>query len=541
MEEIMTPENNAPVQTIQTWWDELSFQSKDAYQLRENGELVLKPRDGFKERVIGTFTLDNAAVVFKALTDKFPEVAAKVTELETEWNATEDKLKLLGKIERMKDYLQHTNAIGDFHALEHTVAEMEKVINKHADANYQLRLALIQEAEKLAGEDNFKDNAQKFRDFTEQWKQIGYTDKQRSDELWTRLETAKTKFFDRKRANQEEHTKEMMQNLDIKMELVEKAEQLTNSEDWKSTTEVFKNLMEEWKKTGRTTPGKNEELWAKFIGAKNNFYDRKKQHFDAIAVEQENSIAQKSTLIEQAEALKESTDWGNTAQAFNNLMDEWKKTGRVPSEKGEELWQRFHAAREHFYQAKRQHFETVKVGLEDNLAQKIALAKRAESLQHSNQWRDATTEMNELMDEWKKIGPVPREHSEPLWERFLKARKGFFERKDANRTFRKQKAEQQVASRIQQSKDFIKTLEDELKEEEEKLVDFKNGLENITPGHKAAELKAHLEKLIQQTEQNIKNKTKKLASVKQQFDELGNVAAKEETVSDTEEQEAGEA
>ena len=75
---------------------------------------------------------------------------------------------------------------------------------------------------------------------------------------------------------------------------------------------------------------------------------------------------------------------------------------------------------------------------EENYAQKLALLKRAEMLQDSTQWREATEELNELMTEWKKIGPVPRKHSNEIWERFIGARKKFFERKDANREKRKQ-------------------------------------------------------------------------------------------------------
>lgn len=515
----MTQEGNE-VSTLQAWWNDTDFSGKELFELKENGELHIKPVRKGRDRMIGSLTTENAGIVLKALMDKFQEVEAKVKELKTEWEQSVDKLKLLGKVERTKDYLHHANAVGNYDLLFQEIEIMDQELHKLTEENYQARLKLVQQAEGLVDSESWKETTQIMRDLPEQWKKIGYTDKHRSDELWNKLEAARNKFFERKRQNQEDINKEMLQNLDLKMELVEKAENLAASEDWKETTEIFRNLIEDWKKIGRTLPEKNEELWHRFITAKNSFYDRKKGHFDTIQQEQEQNYVAKIALAERAEAMKDSKDWNKTVQAFADLMEEWKSIGRVPLEKADEIWNRLNAAREHFFQTKRRHFETVRVELDDNYAQKQALLKRAESLLHSNRWREATDEMNELMTEWKKIGPVPREHSNTIWEQFIAARKGFFERKDANREQRKQMLEKRRDQRMQQTVSFYRQIEDELKEEEERLADFKNGIQNITPGHKEQELRQHLEKLIAQTEDKINRKQKKLESVKKEMEEV---------------------
>lgn len=506
--------------TLQGWWGEVSFVGKELYRLKENGELVLQPLHDYKERIVATFTTENAETILKALKDKFPEIEGKMKELEAEWIAAEDKLKLIGKVDRLKEYLLHTNAIGDYDKLLQIINDWENAIQTLTEDNYNAKLKLVQQAEEVIASDSWKETTNVLRDITELWKKIGYLDKKRNDELWNRLEEARNKFFERKRTNHEEHEKEMLQNLDLKMELVEKAESLAQSEDWKETSEVFRQLMEQWKNTGRTIPEKNEELWNHFITAKNTFYDRKKGHFESIQQEQEANYIVKLSLVEKAEAMKDSTNWSGTAQAFSDLMEEWKNIGRVPAEKADELWNRLIAAKEYFFNAKRKHFETFKLSLEDNYAQKMALLKRAEELKNSTRWHEATDEMNEMMVEWKKIGAVPREFSNTIWEQFLAARKYFFERKDANRERRKQHAERQFGQRINQSNNFLHRLEDELKEEEDKLADFKNGLENITPGRKEHELREHLNKLIAQTEISIKRKLEKIDDVKKQLDEL---------------------
>ncbi|MBS1772588.1 MAG: DUF349 domain-containing protein [Bacteroidetes bacterium] len=526
MDEIMTQIENTAT-TLQEWWNAISFAGKNNYTLNEAGELTQQQVGQLKERVVTTLSADTADVTLKALQDKFSEAQYRCKELLVEWENTSDKLKLIGKAERFKDYLQEAAVVGEVNTLEKFIANIETELHKLVEENFIIKKQMAEEAETIAAGDNWKEGTQKLKDLAERWKKAGYLDKHRNEELWNRIEAAKNSFFERKRQNQEDVSKELLANLDLKMEMVEKAEKLAASEEWKEATEGFHNLMEEWKKTGRTIHEKNEELWHKFITAKNSFFDRKKAHFDTIQVEQEANLVAKMALLEKAEALQNSTEWGSTAQAFTQLMEEWKKIGRAPAEKADEIWNRFIAAKETFFNAKKQHSETLKVSLQDNLAQKMALLKRAESLQNSTHWRETTDEMIELMEEWKKIGPVPREYNDDIWNKFTAARKKFFERKDANREHRKHVAEKHKSQRVQQTYDFVRKLEEELKEEEDRLADFKEGIQNITPGKKEAELRAHLTKLIEQTEHKIQHKQEKLAEARKQVDDLESKSKKE--------------
>ena len=131
-------------------------------------------------------------------------------------------------------------------------------------------------------------------------------------------------------------------------------------------------------------------------------------------------------------------------------------------------------------------------------------------------WRETTDEMNKLMTEWKQIGAVPREHANEIWEQFLAARKHFFERKDAHREHKKKVVEKQAQIRGEQARHTIKKLHEAINEDEEKLTDFKEGLENVTPGKKEEELRAHLRNLIKQTEEELKQKRKKLEQLERE-------------------------
>ncbi|MBS1781579.1 MAG: DUF349 domain-containing protein [Bacteroidetes bacterium] len=500
-----------PLPTLQDWWKNAELPAKEFCKLDENGDLILKKSTRNSDRVLANLKLENAQALINALTEKFPEVVGRVEEVAKEWNETDDKLKLLGKVNRLKEYLNHANAIGNFEELFKQLENWESEINKRIEENFKQREALVVRAEQLAiTSERWKEDTQSFKDFVEQWKQIGYVERRRNDQLWERFEKAKDQFYERKRQHFENTEKEMLQNLDLKIEIVEKSEKNALSEDWKQTTELFKNLMEEWRAVGFTWNDKNEELWARFIIAKNIFFERKNAHFETIKTEQEENYSRKLILVEKVEALKESRDWNKTSHAITAIMEEWKGIGRVPIEKSDELWSRLQSAKDHFFTEKRQHLQNLRVTLDDNFARKRALVKRADELKESNQWRETTEEFNELFAEWKKIGPVPREYGDNLWEEFIAARKYFFKRKDEDRDKRKKFFEQKIKEKEARAKAFLSDLQHELNEEKEKLADLLNALENITPGLKEKELRAHLDKLIKSTQNKIEAKTQRI-------------------------------
>ena len=493
------------------WWNEQSFPGKELYRLDESGALILSSNNTVRERTVATITPENGDLVVKTLVEKFAEVEAKVKEVEIEWIAAADKLKMADRVTQLNEYLRHADALGDFMKFGLLVHDWEHTIYTLTESNYAEKLKLAELAESLAESTQWKETTQAFKDINDKWKQTGLIDKGRNDKLWRRIEAARKTFHDRKQEHHKEEEKDLLVNLDLKIDLVEQAEAIANSTEWKKTTETFHRLTEEWKTIGHTLNKKNEELWQRFLTAKSTFFERKREHSGQVQQEQEGNYAIKAALVEKAEALKDSTSWNVTAQALTALMEEWKKTGRVPKEKGDELWTRFTAAQEHFFQAKRAHTDEIRSVQDNNYKLKAEILDRAEQLKNSTHWGEATAEMQELLEEWKKIGPIPRSYGDKMWEDFNAARKHFFARKDANREQRKQYAETQKTVRAEQAKGMVVKLQDDIKEEKEKLVDFKTAIENITPGKKAEELRKHLAALIVEGEQKIKRLEEKFA------------------------------
>ncbi len=489
---------------LTAWWNDQAFAGKELYALNETGTLTLLTGNNVKERVVAELTAESADVVLKNLQEQYAKTEAKVKELEVEWVAAEDKMKLADKVAHLKDMVNTVAAVGDMQKLGLLLHDWQHTIYALTEEHYQERVKLAEVAESMAESDKWKETTQAFKDLADKWRTMGAIDKSRADKLWNRIEAARTKFQERKRVHHDEEEKDMLHNMDLKIDLVEQAEAIAASEDWKATTEAFHRLTDEWKTIGHTHHKKNEELWQRFLAAKSAFFEKKREHSSRIQHEQEHNYEVKLALTEKAEAMQNNTDWNVTAQAYAALVDEWKKTGRVPAERGDDLWKRFNAAQDIFFTAKRKHVEELKESQENNYNQKAALLERAEQIKNSKHWGETTGEMNRLMDEWKKIGPIARSHGNKMWEDFMAARKHFFARKDANREQHKQYVEHQKVERVKRAKNTVVELRDEIKEEEEKLADFKNGLENITPGKKAEELRAHLEKLITEGTQKIK-------------------------------------
>ncbi len=517
----MTPEQ---ANNIITWWEEQTFPGKELFKLDETGTIVLCGTPLIKERNIATITLESADMVLRNLIDKYNTVASRLKEMEVEWLATDDKLKLADKVEHLKEFLSHFNAIGDFNTPIQIINEWSKTLKELEDENVKAKTQLAELAESLAESTLWKETAVAYKDLTVRWKQTGYVSKSKNDQLWNRIEAAKKTFHDRKRNHHDDEEKDFLQNLDLKIELAEQAEALANSENWKSTTDAYLKIVEQWKSIGRTLPRKNEELWQRIAAAKNTFFDRKKAHYAVMQQEHEVNLGLKIALVERAEALTDSTEWNATAQAYATLMEEWKKTGRISQEKGDELWKRFIGALDHFQQARKKQMDEVRAVHDANYKLKAALVKRAEEIKNSSRWGETTTEMNKLFDEWKKIGAVSREHHNTIWESFIGARKHFFNRKDAYRDQRKVHADAQKSARVEQAHAVVHKMLQEIAIEEEKLADFQNALSNITPGKKADELRTHLEVLISDSKAKMKRLKEKLEAGE---DELRYIEEKE--------------
>lgn len=222
---------------------------------------------------------------------------------------------------------------------------------------------------------------------------------------------------------------QMEENLRRKEEVVARMEALADSTEWKQTAEVIKGLQAEWKTLGPVPRERNDDLWQRFRGAGNRFFERRKEHYETQEREHRENLQRKEELCARAEELSGSTDWKGTGDALKALQAEWKAIGPVPKEHNEAVWERFRKANDAFFERRQAHFSQAETDLPENLRRKEELVVRAEELSESTDWRATAEAFKALQAEWKAIGPVPKEQNEGIWERFRGAADRFFTRR----------------------------------------------------------------------------------------------------------------
>lgn len=197
----------------------------------------------------------------------------------------------------------------------------------------------------------------------------------------------------------------------------EKVENLAEEMDlkaWNSVSKVVQGFQEEWKQTGFSKKGTEENLWNDFKANLDVFYEKKSAFFGDLKKEQGIAEKRKMRLIEEAESLQESKDWNETSKKLIKLQNDWKKAGRVAPKLDQKLWSRFRKACDAFFTAKKTFYDTMDDRYSANLEGKkkavdaISKAKDEASLQES-------------IANWYKLGHVPKGDIKKVQDAFDKA------------------------------------------------------------------------------------------------------------------------
>jgi hypothetical protein len=235
-----------------------------------------------------------------------------------------------------------------------------------------------------------------------------------------------------------------------KESLIERAEEMKDSTDWKITGEAYKELFQEWKQVGATGREADDALWARFIGAREHFNTRRGEHFNQRQEQWEDNRLLKQDLIVRAHELSTSDQWRPTSDALRALFDEWKKIGSAGRQSDEELWQQFRGAQQHFYDRRNAAYD-------ENRQRKELLCQRAEDLRESTDWNATVEEMKAMMADWKTVGTSgKRDVDDALWNRFRGAQNAFFDKRYAEASAREQQErtqshrKEEIAAAIEQ-------------------------------------------------------------------------------------------
>ncbi|MEV4563250.1 DUF349 domain-containing protein [Nonomuraea sp. NPDC049419] len=201
----------------------------------------------------------------------------------------------------------------------------------------------------------------------------------------------------------------------VKERIVGEAERIAEeTTHWKSGGERLRQLVEEWKAADRIDRATEATLWKRLSAARTAFAKRRKAYFAGLDEQREGVRAEKERIVAEAEALAGSTDWGPTAAVYRELMQQWKNAGRASREAEDELWARFKAAQDQFFQARSAVFAERDASLAANAVVKEELLAEAEKILPVTDARTARAALRSILERWEAAGPVPRDQRDRL-------------------------------------------------------------------------------------------------------------------------------
>jgi len=234
--------------------------------------------------------------------------------------------------------------------------------------------------------------------------------------LHIRIEDIATAVEVRRHTENQERSAAREEALRTREAIVSEAETLAAQDEakvqWKSSSTRMRALLDEWKSAQKNGPKLDREteqaLWHRLSSARNSFDKMRRVHFAQLGSQQSEAKARKEELVAQAEALKDSTDWGHTAGAFKRLMDNWRQAGRAARSDDDALWKRFKAAQDHFFNAKDEVTAAENVEFEANLKVKEALLEEAQKILPVKDVEAAKARLRPIQEKWDAAGKVPR-------------------------------------------------------------------------------------------------------------------------------------
>ncbi|MCR5561243.1 MAG: DUF349 domain-containing protein [Bacteroidales bacterium] len=236
-----------------------------------------------------------------------------------------------------------------------------KISHELRDLDFQKNLEAKQKfceaAEKLAENENIVAAFAELQKLHEQWKEFGPVAKEFRESIWERFQAATAVINKKYQAHFEELKGQQKENLEAKTALCEKLEEIVardiaTSGQWSAASKEVMELQAKWRTIGFATKKDNQKIYDRFRAGCDTFFAKKKEFYSQFKDEMDENLNKKEELIQKAEALKDSTDWKATAEAFIELQKRWKEIGAVSRKKSDALWKRFRAACDTFFEAR---------------------------------------------------------------------------------------------------------------------------------------------------------------------------------------------
>ena len=378
--------------------------------------------------------------------------------------------------------------------------------------NLEAKEAFCQEAERLAENENVVDAFRELQKLHEQWKEFGPVAKEFREAIWDRFKAATAVINKKYQAYFEGQKEKFAENLQAKTALCEKveafaAQEIASSNEWNAISKKIEDIQKEWRGIGFASKKDNQKIYDRFRAACDAFYGRKREFYSQYKDSMNENLDKKLAIIEKAEALKESKEWKKTTDLFIELQKEWKEIGAVPRKKSEQLWKRFRAACDAFFDAK------AKEGKADNefyanLKAKRALIEEIQAFEGSDE-----AAMQDFAARWQAIGFVPFKEKENVAKAYAEAMKAKFPSFGA----RPQRGGRAGAPKAPKSEKDL--LVDQYKALQQDIVTYENNIGFFAQSKNAEPLIKQMQERIDAAKQQLKELEGKIRQAEQKEEE----------------------
>lgn len=288
--------------------------------------------------------------------------------------------------------------------------------------NLEIKTHLCEAAEKLADESDVISAFHQLQKLHQEYRETGPVAKELREEIWVRFKAASTVINKRHQQHFEELRAKEEDNLAKKTTLCEKVEEIAKTEiksasEWDKKTKEIIAIQAEWKTIGFAPQKMNVKIFERFRAACDEFFGKKAEYFKNMKQQFADNAEKKKALVEQAQALQDSTDWKSTSDKLIALQKEWKTIGMVPKKLGDKLWNDFLTACNHFFDARNNANAGTRNEERTNLENKRSIIEKLKALAEGTE-DNIQDKVRELTEEYNSIGHVPFKEKDKLYKEY---------------------------------------------------------------------------------------------------------------------------
>ncbi|MEV6669627.1 DUF349 domain-containing protein [Streptomyces sp. NPDC051162] len=318
----------------------------------ETGTVYVRTADG--EQVVGSWQAGSPDEALAYFERKYEGLVVEIGLLERRVRTTDLSAKdATTAIDHLRTQVDEHHAVGDLDALRVRLDKLVATVEtrreerkaakaKQSDEARTAKEALVAEAEELAASEQWRSAGERLRALVDTWKGLPRLDRKADDELWHRFSHARSAFSKRRKAHFASLDAQREEARKAKEKLVAEAESLSGSTDWGPTAARYRDLMADWKAAGRAQREAEDELWARFRGAQDVFFQARGEVFAERDAEQQVNLTRKEELVTEAEKLLPVTDLKAARAAFRSINERWEAVGHVPRDARPKIEGRMH-------------------------------------------------------------------------------------------------------------------------------------------------------------------------------------------------------